>query len=195
MPIVARVFKFIKTDPSPSILITFLSIANDKPKPIDDAKLLDEIISNIKNINSIYRKESLDLLIYNVLPGTTSAARVKAKFLKDIILGCISLDEIMPDFAFELLSHMKGGPSVEVLIDLALGDDQHIAKEAAKILKTQVFLYEDDMDRLEEAYKNKNDIAEEIIVSYSNAEFFTKLPEVAEEIKGQGKLFHKKNLL
>ena len=153
------------------------------PKPIDDGKLLSQIIDQIKDINHPDRKDSINYFIYNVLPGTTSAARVKAKFLKDIILGCISLDEIMPDFAFELLSHMKGGPSVEVLIDLALGDDQHIAKEAAKILKTQVFLYEDDMDRLEEAYKNKNDIAEEIIVSYSNAEFFTELPEVEEEVK------------
>ena len=153
------------------------------PKPIDDCKLLSQIIDQIKDINHPDRKDSINYFIYNVLPGTTSAARVKAKFLKDIILGCISLDEIMPDFAFELLSHMKGGPSVEVLIDLALGDDQHIAKEAAKILKTQVFLYEDDMDRLEEAYKNKNVIAEEIIVSYSNAEFFTELPEVEEEVK------------
>ena len=153
------------------------------PKPIDDGKLLSQIIDQIKDINHPDRKDSINYFIYNVLPGTTSAARVKAKFLKDIILGCISLDEIMPDFAFELLSHMKGGPSVEVLIDLALGDDQHIAKEAAKILKTQVFLYEDDMDRLEEAYKNKNDIAEEIIVSYSNAEFFTELPEVEEEVQ------------
>ena len=33
-----KVFKFIKTDPSPSILITFLSTANERPKPIDEAK-------------------------------------------------------------------------------------------------------------------------------------------------------------
>ena len=153
------------------------------PKPIDDSKLLSQIIEQIKNTSHPDREESIKFFIYNVIPGTTSAAAVKANFLKDIILGCVSLDEIKPTFAFELLSHMKGGPSVKVLIDLALGDDQINANEAAKVLKTQVFLYEDDMARLEEAYKNKNDIAEEIIVSYSNAEFFTKLPEVDEEIK------------
>ena len=153
------------------------------PKPIDDSKLLSQIIEQIKNTSHPDREDSIKFFIYNVLPGTTSAAAVKANFLKDIILGCVSLDEIKPTFAFELLSHMKGGPSVKVLIDLALGDDQINANEAAKVLKTQVFLYEDDMARLEEAYKNKNDIAEEIIVSYSNAEFFTKLPEVDEEIK------------
>ncbi len=35
---------------------------------------------------------------------------------------------------------MKGGPSIGVLLDLALGDDADIANKAAKVLKTQVFL-------------------------------------------------------
>lgn len=78
---------------------------------------------------------------------------------------------------------MKGGPSIEVLLDLALGNDAAIAKEAAKVLKTQVFLYEADTDRLVEAFKNNNTIAKEILESYAQAEFFTKLPEVADEIK------------
>ncbi len=34
---------------------------------------------------------------------------------------------------------MKGGPSVAVLLDLALGDEVSIAKDAAEVLKTQVF--------------------------------------------------------
>jgi aconitate hydratase 2/2-methylisocitrate dehydratase len=57
--------------------------------------------------------------------------------------------EITPAFGFELLSHMKGGPSIEVLLDLALGNDVTIAKDAAKVLKTQFFLYEADTARLE----------------------------------------------
>ena len=48
-----------------------------KPKPIDDALLLSEIISNIKDLNSKERSKSLQFFIYNVLPGTTSAANVK----------------------------------------------------------------------------------------------------------------------
>ena len=78
---------------------------------------------------------------------------------------------------------MKGGPSIKVLLDLALGNDAAIAKEAAKVLKTQVFLYEADTDRLVEAFRNNNEIAKEILESYAQAEFFTKLPEVADEIK------------
>jgi len=153
------------------------------PKPIDGAELLSEIISQIKDVNNPYREDSLKFFIYNTLPGTTSAAGEKAQFLKDIILGEVIVKEITPAFAFELLSHMKGGPSIEVLLDLALGNDVLIAKEAANVLKTQVFLYDADTNRLKEAFQNGNEIAKDILESYAKAEFFTKLPEVAEEIK------------
>lgn len=153
------------------------------PKPIDSAELLSEIIEQIKDLNNECREESLKFFIYNTLPGTTPAASVKAKFLKEIILGEFIVQEITPAFAFELLSHMKGGPSIEVLLDLALGENISVAKEAASVLKTQVFLYEADTDRLKEAFKNDNAIAKEILESYAKAEFFTKLPAVPEEIK------------
>ncbi|MCP2028888.1 aconitate hydratase 2/2-methylisocitrate dehydratase [Flavobacterium sp. HSC-32F16] len=153
------------------------------PKPIDSAELVSEIIAQIKDLDNEYREDSLKFFIYNTLPGTTSAAGEKAEFLKEIILGQEEVKEITPAFAFELLSHMKGGPSIKVLLDLALGNDDAIAKDAAKVLKTQVFLYEADTDRLIEAFKNENAIAREILESYAQAEFFTKLPDVADEIK------------
>jgi aconitate hydratase 2/2-methylisocitrate dehydratase len=153
------------------------------PKPVDGAELLSEIIDQIKDLNNEDREDSLLFFIYNVLPGTTSAAGVKAKFLKEIILGESVLTEITPIFAFEQLSHMKGGPSVDVLLDFALGTDANLAKQAAAVLKTQVFLYEADTARLEEAFKSGNAIAKELIESYANAEFFTKLPEIDEEIE------------
>ncbi|WP_035677196.1 bifunctional aconitate hydratase 2/2-methylisocitrate dehydratase [Flavobacterium limnosediminis] len=153
------------------------------PKPIDGAELLSEIIVQIKDLDNSNREDSLKFFIYNTLPGTTPAAGAKAKFLKEIILGESVVKEITPAFAFELLSHMKGGPSIEVLLDLALGNDASIAKEAANVLKTQVYLYDADTNRLKEAFENGNTIAKEILESYAQAEFFTKLPEVAEEIK------------
>ena len=153
------------------------------PQPIDGAELLSEIISQIKDVDNEYREQSLNFFIYNVLPGTTSAAVVKAKFLKEIILGQEAVKEITPTFAFEQLSHMKGGPSVEVLLDLALSNDAQIAQEAAKVLKTQVFLYEADTEKLEKAFNDGNAIAKELIESYAQAEFFTKLPEVDEKIE------------
>ncbi len=153
------------------------------PKPIEDGALVAEIISQIKDLENEHRAQSLEFFIYNTLPGTTSAAGEKAKFLKEIILGSSVVEEITPAFAFELLSHMKGGPSVEVLLDLALGDDTAIAAPAAAVLKTQVFLYEADTDRLAATLKAGNAIAKDILESYAKAEFFTKLPDVEEEIK------------
>jgi aconitate hydratase 2/2-methylisocitrate dehydratase len=153
------------------------------PKPIDDGKLIAAIIEQIKDVDNAHREDSLHFFIYNTLPGTTSAAGVKAQFLKEIILGEAVVEEITPTYAFELLSHMKGGPSVEVLLDLALGEDAAIASEAAEVLKTQVFLYEADTARLEAAYKAGNVIAKDLLESYAKAEFFTKLPELEEEIK------------
>ncbi len=153
------------------------------PKPIDDGALVKEIIAQIKDSQNEHRAASLKFFVYNTLPGTTSAAGEKATFLKEIILGKVNVEEITPTFAFELLSHMKGGPSVDVLLDLALGDHKAIAKQAGDVLKTQVFLYESDTDRLADAYKKDNDIAKDILESYAKAEFFTKLPDIDEEIK------------
>ena len=153
------------------------------PKPIDGGDLLTEIVNQIKDVNNEYRKDSLDFFIYNVLPGTTSAAVVKAQFLKDVITGVTDIAEISEASAFEQLSHMKGGKSVEVLIDIALGHDAAQAEKASEVLKTQVFLYEADTDRLAAAMKAGNAIAKSIIESYAKAEFFTKLPDVDEEIE------------
>ena len=153
------------------------------PKPIDDGNLLKEIISEIKDVNSEFRQDCLNFLIFNTLPGTTSAAEEKSKFLKEIINNEISIKEISIDFAFELLSHMKGGPSVRVLLDIALGEDLIIAKKALEVLKTQMFLYDSDTCRIEEAYNHGNEIANELLKSYCKAEFFTNLPEIKEEIE------------
>jgi len=80
------------------------------PKPIDDGALTSEIIAQIKDANNAHREASLEFFIYNTIPGTTPAGRQKADFLKEIILGQANVPEITPTFAFELLSHMKGGP-------------------------------------------------------------------------------------
>ena len=153
------------------------------PQPIDSAELVSEIINQIKDTNNEHRKDSLHFFIFNTLPGTTSAAGVKAQFLKEIILGEEHVAEITPEFAFELLSHMKGGPSIEMLIDLAFADDAKIAAQAAEVLKTQVFLYDADMERIKAAYESGNAIAKELLESFSKAEFFTKLPDIEEKIE------------
>ena len=151
------------------------------PKPIDSAELLSEIIAQIKDTGNAEREASLNFFIYNTLPGTTPAAGVKAKFLKDIVTGAETVAEISPEFALEQLSHMKGGPSVEALLDIALSDHAQAAA-AGEIMKSQVFLYDSDTTRLADAYKAGNAIATEILESYSKAEFFTKLDDIPEKI-------------
>lgn len=153
------------------------------PKPIDDGGLIAEITALIEDAGDGRRADALRFFIYNTLPGTTSAAGVKAAFLKKIILGETVVPEITPAFALELLSHMKGGPSVKVLLDIALGDDPAVAAQAGDVLKTQVFLYDADMFRLRDALKAGNAIARGVLESYARAEFFTKLPDIDEEIK------------
>ena len=153
------------------------------PKPIEDGALVLDLIALIKDPDHPQRAAALQFFIYNTLPGTTSAAGAKAAFLKELILGQAQVAEIPPAFAYELLSHMKGGPSVRVLLDLALGEEAAIAREAAEVLKTQVFLYEADTDRLAAAHAQGNAVATDILQSYAEAEFFTKLPEIDEEIK------------
>jgi aconitate hydratase 2/2-methylisocitrate dehydratase len=153
------------------------------PKPIDDGALAREVIAHVEDAGSHHRPEALDFLIYNTLPGTTSAARAKADFLKRVASGETVVAEISRAFAFELLSHMKGGPSVEVLLDLALGDEEAVALDAAEVLKTQVFLYDADTDRLAAAHAAGNAVATGILESYARAEFFTKLPDIPDEIE------------
>ena len=154
-----------------------------KPKPIDDGALTAELIGHITDAASPHRAACLDFLVYNTLPGTTSAAGVKAKFLKDIISENIEVAEISAQSAFEQLSHMKGGPSIEVLLDLALDGQGDIAATAADALKSQVFLYEADTARLADAHKKGHKLASDILKSYAAAEFFTKLPDINEKIK------------
>ena len=72
-----------------------------EPKPIDNGKLLSEIVKKIKDFNNPDRDNCIQYFIYNVTPGTTSAASLKAKFLKEIILNDFSIEEISTSFAFD----------------------------------------------------------------------------------------------
>ena len=64
---------------------------------------------------------------------------MKKQDLKQIINDNYQIDEISIDRAFELLSHMKGGPSIQVLIDLALSQDGKIQKKQRKYLRLKYF--------------------------------------------------------
>ena len=69
------------------------------PKPIDSEALTTELIMQIKDHSHEHREDSLKYFVYNVLPGTTGAAGVKAQFLKELVSGRVVIEEISPDFA------------------------------------------------------------------------------------------------
>ena len=52
------------------------------PKPIDGADLLTEIVVHMSDPDSAHRTDCLDFFVSNVLPGTTSAAGLKAAVLR-----------------------------------------------------------------------------------------------------------------
>ena len=113
------------------------------PKPIDDSKLLSEIIDQIKDIENQNRKDSLNFFIYNVLPGTTSAARVKAEFLKEIINNYkefgINTNEDKKKYLIEFVSanptgplhigHAKSAVIGDVIANLLSKYGYHVTKE------------------------------------------------------------------
>ena len=72
-----------------------------QPKPIDNGALVKDLVLQIKDSKSKHREDSLEFLIYNTIPGTTSAASEKSKFLKEIILGDIIVEEITTSLALE----------------------------------------------------------------------------------------------
>ena len=49
-------------------------------KPIDDGELTKEIVLRIKDKNNSERNNALNFLIYNISPGTTASAKIKALF-------------------------------------------------------------------------------------------------------------------
>ena len=102
--------------------------------------------------------------------------------MKEIILGNHKIKKISVDFAFELLRHMKGGPSIEVLLDLALEKDSIHTNQALDVLKTQVFLYEADMERIEKAEKG------DTVMSTSTRLFKGRVVKDSERKKGESLL-------
>jgi aconitate hydratase 2/2-methylisocitrate dehydratase len=122
----------------------------------------------------------LDLLEQRVPPGVDAAARVKAAWLAAVAKGQASsplLDRIR---AVELLGTMMGGYNVPPLVELL--EDPELAEPAARALAATLFVFDgfDDVWRLCEA---GNAAARAVVESWAAAEWFTRRPDVPEEIR------------
>ncbi|UJF19629.1 bifunctional aconitate hydratase 2/2-methylisocitrate dehydratase [Vibrio sp. SS-MA-C1-2] len=121
----------------------------------------------------------LDLFENRIPPGVDEAAYVKAGFLAAITQGKAESPIISAEKATELLGTMQGGYNIEPLISLL--DNDKLAPIAAKALSHTLLMFEAFYD-VEEKAKAGNVLAQQVIQSWADAEWFLSKPELAEKI-------------
>jgi len=122
----------------------------------------------------------VEMLEERVSPGVDPAAEVKADFLGRIARGNIRSPLVTPERAVELLGTMLGGYNVPILIDL-LGDDG-LGQNAAEALSRCLFVF-DAAKAVQELAQQGNTNARRVLESWAAAEWFTRRPEVPEDIE------------
>jgi len=154
---------------------------------VEDLKTLtlleaSELVSKIEETFGVDASASAGGAVVMAAAGPAEEVEEKTEF--DVML-----DEVPADKKIAVLKVVRsltglGLKEAKELVEAAPKLVQEgLAKDAAEVLKTQVFLYEADTARLETAFLSGSAIAKDIIESYAKAEFFTKLPEIDEEIK------------
>ncbi|MCG9891449.1 MAG: bifunctional aconitate hydratase 2/2-methylisocitrate dehydratase [Thermosynechococcaceae cyanobacterium MS004] len=123
----------------------------------------------------------LHLLRDRVPPGVDPAAYVKAGFLTAIAQGTVTSPLLSSQEAVVLLGTMGGGYNVRSLIDLMQVEDTAIATTAAEALSKTLLVYDAYHD-VQELAEGGNIYAQQVIQSWSEAEWFTSRPTLAEAI-------------
>ena len=140
-----------------------------------------QVVSLLQNIPEGRGEELLTLLKNRINPGVDPAAQVKADFLIGIIKDSYTCDLINKEHAIEILGTMMGGYNLAGLVDVVAENGDLAAKAAAELknLPLAVNVFEE----VKELADKGNDIARDIIDSWSKAEWFTRLEEVPQSIK------------
>lgn len=146
-----------------------------------DAEQTSQVIELLKNPPAGKGGELIELITNRVNPGVDPAAQVKAGFLFKVANGEESTPQITPERAVELLGTMVGGYNLDGLIHLVDGQGG-LAATAATALKNMA-LAVNRFEDVQALADNGNETAKEIMASWANGEWFTALPQVAEEIK------------
>ena len=122
----------------------------------------------------------LDLLINRVPPGVDEAAYIKASWLTAIVNGEKHCKFINSQKAIQILGTMIGGYNVNSLIEILKSKNNLLAKEAAKVLKDIILVYDSANDIFD--LSQNNIYAEEVVNSWANAEWFTTKKSLPTEI-------------
>ena len=151
--------------------------SNIPPLPLD-ADQTSELVELLK----IDHKESgflLNLLKERVPAGVDQAAYVKAAFLADITTGETSSPYITSKQAVEILGTMLGGYNIQPLIKCL--ENEELADTAADALSSTLLIF-DSSNEIFELSKN-NKYAKRIIEEWAEASWFTKKPNIKDQIK------------
>ena len=138
-----------------------------------------ELIELIKNPPAGEGAFLLDLLTHRVPPGVDDAAKVKASFLAAVAHGDLTVALLSREKATELLGTMVGGYNVHPLIELL--DDASTGPVAAEALKKTLLMFDYFNDVAQKA-RAGNTLAQAVMKSWADAEWFTSRPEVPKSI-------------
>ena len=148
------------------------------PKPID-ATQMAALVELLKSPPAGEEEFLLDLLSNRVPPGVDEAAYVKAGFLAAIVKGEATSPLVTAEKAVELLGTMQGGYNIHPLIEAL--DNDALAPIAAKALSHTLLMFDNFYD-VEEKAKAGNAHAQQVMLSWANAEWFLSRPPLAEKI-------------
>ncbi|WP_148677839.1 bifunctional aconitate hydratase 2/2-methylisocitrate dehydratase [Klebsiella sp. RIT-PI-d] len=147
-------------------------------KPLDATQMAG-LVELLKNPPEGEEEFLLDLLINRVPPGVDEAAYVKAGFLAAVAKGEAHSPLVSPEKAVELLGTMQGGYNIHPLIEAL--DNDALAPIAVNALSHTLLMFDNFYD-VEEKAKAGNLHAQQVMLSWANADWFLKRPSLAEKI-------------
>ncbi|KFF49785.1 bifunctional aconitate hydratase 2/2-methylisocitrate dehydratase [Gammaproteobacteria bacterium MFB021] len=148
------------------------------PKPLT-AEMTAQLIELLKQPPAGEEAFLLELITDRVPPGVDEAAYVKAGFLTAIAKGEATSPLIDKIHAVKLLGTMQGGYNIATLVELL--DDSELAQEVGEQLKHTLLMFDAFHDVAERA-KNGNAVAQGVLESWAEAEWFLAKPALADKI-------------
>ena len=148
------------------------------PLPLN-AEQVNGLVELLKNPPAGEEEFLVDLLTHRVPPGVDEAAYVKAGFLAAVAKGEATSPLVDKKHAVNLLGTMLGGYNISTLVQLL--DDSELAELAGEKLKHTLLMFEAFHDVAEKS-TNGNKVAQAVIQSWADAEWFTSKPALAEKI-------------
>jgi aconitate hydratase 2 / 2-methylisocitrate dehydratase len=147
------------------------------PLPLN-AKQTEELVGLLLNPPAGEAEFLLELLTWRVPPGVDEAARIKSDFLARVARDEVVVAGLERQRAVYLLGTMLGGYNIKPL--LAALDDEATADFAAEALSRTILVYDAYKEVANRAGSNPR--ARKVLDSWAAAEWFTKRPQLAEEI-------------